>query len=94
MSDLYIVKIDQLPEERIEASDVREAARKVAALIAERPALQGLHDDEPVQIKRPDRRPWGRHLTLGDFRRGDVAAEGDDEEGPQRPASPSAYSDR
>ena len=56
MSDLFFVKIDQLPEERIAATDVREAARKVAALVAERPALRRLHDDEPVQIKRPDRR--------------------------------------
>lgn len=90
MSDLYIVKIDQLPEEKIAASDVRDAARKVAALIAERPGLHALPDDEPVQIKRPDRTPWGRHLTLGDFRHGDVASEGDDAEGPQRPATPSA----
>jgi hypothetical protein len=90
MSDLYIVKIDQLPEEKIAASDVRGAARKVAALIAERPALHALPDDEPVQIKRPDRTPWGRHLTLGDFRHGDVASEGDEAEGPQRPATPSA----
>ena len=94
MSDLYIVKIDQLPEERIAASDVRDAARKLTAIIAERPELRQLHDDEPVQIKRPDRTPWGRHLTLGDFRRGDVAAEGDEAEGPNRPASPSAYPDR
>ena len=91
MSELYIVKIDQLPEERIAAADVREAARKVTALIAERRELQQLHDDEPVQIKRPDRTPWGRHLTLGDFRRGDIAAEGDEAEGPQRTPSPSAF---
>ena len=94
MSDHFIVKIDQLPEERIEAADVREAARKVTEIIAERPELKQMHDDEPVQIKRPDRTPWGRHLTLADFRRGDVTAEGDDDAGPQRPASPSAYLDR
>ena len=90
MTDLYIFKIDQLPEEKVAASDVRDAARKVAAIIAERPGLHALLDDEPVQIKRPDRKPWGRNLTLGDFRHGDIAAEGDDIEGPQRPASPSA----
>ena len=89
-SDLFIVKIDQLPEERIEATDVRDAASKVAALIAQRPALQRLADDEPVQIKRPDRTPWGRHLTVADFRTGDIAAEGDDIEGPQRSPRPSA----
>ncbi len=88
--ETYIVEIDQLPEERFEAIDIRDAARKVASMIAERPGLQGLADDEPVQIKRPDRTPWGRHLTLADFRRGDPASEGDDAEGPVRTASPSA----
>ena len=87
---LYTVEIDQLPEERFAAADVRDAARKVVTMIAERPALQQLHDEEPVQIKRPDRTPWGRHLTLADFRRGDIAAEGDEAEGPVRAASPSA----
>ena len=87
---LYTVEIDQLPEERFAASDVRDAARKVMAMVAERPALHQLHDEEPVQIKRPDRTPWGRHLTLADFRRGDIAAEGDEGEGPVRTASPSA----
>ena len=89
--DTFIVAIDQLPEERLEASGVRDAARKVAAMIAERPELRALHDEEPVQIKRADRTPWGRHLTLADFRRGDIAAEGDEAEGPTRPASPSAF---
>ena len=87
---LYSVEIDQLPEQKFAATDVRDAARKVVAMIAERPGLHALTDDEPVQIKRPDRSPWGRHLTLGDFRSGDIAAEGDGAEGPVRPASPSA----
>ena len=86
--DSYIVSIDQLPEERIEAKDPRDAARKVAAIIADRDSLRRLPDDEPVQIKRPDRTPWGRHLTLGDFRHGDPAAEGDDAEGPIRRPTP------
>ena len=86
---LYSVEIDQLPEEKFAASDVRDAARKVMAMIAERPGLHALTDDEPVQIKRPDRSPWGLNLTLGDFRRGDIAAEGDGDEGPVRRASPS-----
>jgi len=59
-------------------------------MIAERPPLQRLADDEPVQIKRPDRTPLGRHLTLGDFRRRDVASEGDDVEGSSRAPSQSA----
>ena len=87
---LYSVEIDQLPEEKFAAADVRDAARKVVAMIAERPGLHALTDDEPVQIKRPDRTPWGRHLTLGDFRHGDIASEGDEHEGQQRAADPSA----
>lgn len=86
----YSVEIDQLPEEKFAATDVRDAARKVVTMIAERPGLHALTDDEPVQIKRPDRTPWGRHLTLGDFRHGDIASEGDEHEGPQRAADPSA----
>ena len=88
--DTYIVVIDQLPEERFEAMDVRDAARKVAAMIAGRDRLQRLADDEPVQIKRSDRSPWGRNLSLGDFRHGDPASEGDEAEGPIRLAIPSA----
>ncbi len=38
--ETYIVEIDQLPEERFEATDIRDAARKVAAMIAERPGLR------------------------------------------------------
>ena len=87
---LYSVEIDHLPEEKFAAADVRDAARKVVKMIAQRPGLLALPDDEPVQIKRPDRTPWGRNLSLGDFRHGDIAAEGDDADGPVRPASPSA----
>ena len=54
---IYSVEIDQLPEERFAAADVRDAARKVMAMVAERPALHRLHVEEPVQIKRPDRTP-------------------------------------
>lgn len=87
----YTVEIDHLQEEAIEAETPREAARAVTALIRERPTLQALPDDEPVQIKCPDRRPWGRHLALGDFRKGDIAAEGSDEEGPMRDATIANY---
>lgn len=87
----YTVEIDHLPEEAIEAKTPREAARAVAALIRERPTLQALPDDEAVQIKRPDRRPWGRHLTMGDFRHGDIAEQGDEEDGPVRDASIANY---
>ncbi len=87
----YTVEIDHLQEEAIEAGTPREAARAVAALIRERSTLHALPDDEPVQIKHPDRRPWGRNLSLGDFRHGDVAAEGSDEEGPTREPSIANY---
>ena len=87
---LYSVEIDHLPEEKFAATDGRDAARKVVEMIAQRPGLLALPDDEPVQIKRPDRTPWGRNLSLGDFRHGDIATEGDDADGPVRPASPSA----
>lgn len=80
----YTVEIDHLQEEAIEAETPRDAARAVTALIHERPTLQALPDDEPVQIKHPDRRPWGRNLSLGDFRHGDIATETDDAEGPTR----------
>ena len=83
----YTVEIDHLQEEALEAGSTREAARTVAELIRGRPTLQALPDDEAVQIKGPDRRPWGRHLSLGDFRNGDVASEGSDEDGPERDAS-------
>ena len=82
----YTVEIDHLPEEGIEAGSPREAASAVTALIEERPSLRALPDDEPVQIKGPDRRPWGRNLTLGDFRNGDVAAESNGADGPVREA--------
>ena len=87
----FTVKIDHLPDEPIEASSALEAACRVTTLIRERHTLQALPDDEAVQIKRPDRRPWGRNLTLGDFRHGDVAAEGSEEEGPVRDASIANY---
>ena len=87
----YTVEIDHLQEEAIEADSPREAARAVAALIRERPTLQALPDDEAVQIKTPERRAWGRNLSLGDFRHGDVAAEGSDENGPTRDASIANY---
>ena len=44
-----------------------------------------------MQIKGPERRPWGRNLSLGDFRHGDIAAEGSEEEGPTRDASIANY---
>ena len=87
----YTVEIDHLQEEAIEAETPRDAARAVAALIRERPTLQALPDDETVQIKHPDRRPWGRNLSLGDFRHGDVAAETDDADGPTRDPSIANY---
>ena len=87
----FTVKIDHLPDEPIEATSAVEAARLVTALIRERETLHALPDDEAVQIKRPDRRPWGRNLSLGDFRHGDVAAEGDEAEGPVRDASIANY---
>ena len=68
----YSVQIDHLPEEVVEAIDPEDAARKVSAIILGREALAKLPDDEPVQIKRPNRAPWGRNLTIGDFRRGPV----------------------
>ncbi len=68
----YTVQIDHLPEEVIEAADPEEASRKVGEIILSRDALARLPDDDPVQIKRPDRAPWGRNLTIGDFRRGPV----------------------
>ncbi len=83
----YTVEIDHLQEEAIEADSAMGAARAVAALIRERPTLQALPDDEAVRIKHPDRRPWGRNLSLGDFRHGDVSVEGTDEDGPVREAS-------
>ena len=83
----YTVEIDHLQEEAVEADSPREAARAVTTMIRERATLRALPDDEAVQIKRPDRRPWGRHLSLGDFRHGDIAAEGSDEDGPERGAS-------
>ena len=87
----YTVKIDHLQDEVVEAGSPREAARAVAALIRERPTLQALPDDEAVQIKTPERRAWGRNLSLGDFRSGDIAAEGSDEDGPVRDASIANY---
>ena len=52
-------------------------------------SLKRLHDDEPVQIKRPDGRRWGRNLTLGAFRQGLVlhADDGEADDGPIRPPS-------
>lgn len=83
----YTVEIDHLQEETIEAASPQEAAHAVAAMIRERPTLQALPDDEAVQIKTPERRAWGRNLSIGDFRHGDVAAEGSDEDGPVRAPS-------
>ena len=87
----FTIKIDQLPEEAIEAADAMDAARQVHALLSGHAALRKLGDEEPVQIKRPDGTPWGRHLTIGDFRAGlldridDATAAGD---GPQHVAKP------
>ena len=74
MSDMerYSVQIDHLPEEVVEADSPEDASRKVSEIILARDALHDLPDEEPVQIKRPDRTPWGRNLTIGDFRRGPV----------------------
>ncbi len=88
MSNLehFTVKIDQLPEETVEAVSAEIAASMVRTIIMERESLRRLHDDEPVQIKRPDRTPWGRNLTIGDFRKGPV--QGPDDGGPIRPPNP------
>lgn len=66
----FLVKISQLPEEKVEASSSEEAAGKVGEIIRSRAALAVLHDDEPVVIKRPDRRVWLRNGTVGAFRSG------------------------
>lgn len=85
----YRVQIDQLPPETVEAVSPEDASRKVAALIESHDSLKRLHDDEPVEIKRPDGRPWGRNLTLGAFREGPVLPANDMEtlDGPVRPPS-------
>lgn len=83
---IYTVKIDSLPEETIEAASPQEAARKAGALIADNESLRRLHDEEPVEIKRPDGRPWGRNLTIGAFRRGEVA-DSEEPDGPVHPPS-------
>ena len=89
-TDAYTVQIDHLPEEPVEAGGPNDAARAVAAIIKGRESLQRLDDTEPVQIKRPNRKPWGRNLTIEDFRR-DTPPTADDEgadgEGPVRPPS-------
>ena len=88
----YTVQIDHLPEEAVEADSPEDASAKVSALILGREAMHGLPDEEPVQIKRPDRSPWGRNLTIGDFRRGPVEVgpfpEGQPGEGPVRRPDP------
>ncbi len=88
----YTVEIDHLPEEAVDAADPEDASRKVSAIILGRDALKALPDDEPVQIKRPDRTPWGRNLTIGDFRRGPVKVDpypaGAPGEGPVRRPDP------
>ena len=86
----FTVQIDHLPEEPIAASGPNEAARIVAAIINGRDSLKRLDDTEPVQIKRPNRMPWGRNLTIEDFRRATPPIaddEGADSEGPIRPPS-------
>ena len=85
----YTVQIDHLPEEAIDAEGPNDAARKVAAIITGRDSLQRLDNTEPVQIKRPNRMPWGRNLTIEDFRQGAPSAEdeGPDSEGPVRAPS-------
>lgn len=67
---VFLVKISQLPEETVEASSPDDAAGKVGEIIRTRAALAVLHDDEPVVIKRPDRRVWLRNGTVGAFRSG------------------------
>lgn len=89
--EAFTVVIDHLQEEPLVAATPEEAARAVTALIGDRATLRALPDDEPVQIKRPDRRPWGRNLTLGDFRNGDVAAAPCDADGPVGQASIASY---
>lgn len=84
MSQTYRIKIDQLPEQVVDATDPEHAARQVGALIESHDALKKLHDDEPVEIKRPDGTPWGRNLTVGAFRKGDVDLDG----GPGGPIHP------
>ncbi len=86
----FTVQIDHLPEEPIAAGGPNEAARVVAAIINGRDSLKRLDDTEPVQIKRPNRMPWGRNLTIEDFRRATPPIaddEGPDSEGPIRPPS-------
>ena len=89
-TDSFTVQIDHLPEEPVAASGPNDAARIVAAIIKGRDSLQRLDDTEPVQIKRPNRMPWGRNLTIEDFRAPTPPSaddEGPDSEGPVRPAS-------
>ncbi len=85
----YTVQIDHLPEEAIEADSPNDAARKVAAIIKGRDSLHRLDNTEPVQIKRPNRKPWGRNLTIEDFRAGVPQADdqGAESEGPIRAPS-------
>ena len=90
-SEKYTVQIDHLPEEAFEAASPEDASRKVSEMIRGRDSLQRLPDDEPVQIKRPDRTPWGRNLTMGDFRHRAVAVDlpsGAADEGPVRRPDP------
>ena len=89
-TNAFTVQIDHLPEEPIEASGPNDAARIVAAIINGRESLRRLDSTEPVQIKRPNRMPWGRNLTIEDFRQATPPTaddEGPDSEGPVRPPS-------
>ena len=77
-------------EEPIAAGGPNDAARIVADIINGRESLHRLDDTEPVQIKRPNRMPWGRNLTIADFRAATPPTaddEGPDGEGPVRPPS-------
>lgn len=76
----YSVKIDQLPEEDVYALSAVEAARKVRDILNTRHSLRGLYSDEPVQLKMPDGRPWGRNLSLLDYKTDLI--ETDDPDGP------------
>ena len=89
-TDAFTVQIDHLPEEPIQADGPNDAASIVAGIIKGRDSLQRLDDTEPVQIKRPNRVPWGRNLTIADFRAATPPTaddEGPEGEGPVQPPS-------